>query len=384
MEEQLTPEQLARILQAEDIAGISFHELVELFRKEADITRFAPDGLCQIDPRNGERILFNRSRAKRPHDNARGKPSSESAGRGPCLVCAGRTTGVVDVAPLSDGFTFINKNLYPILYPAGMDGLPLQPEEDPTTALGIRSYGLHFLQWTSSLHSRDWHNLAQADRVKVVERQARLEGALLRGARGAMPCASAWGGPEDCFGFFSMIKNCGAQVGGSLDHGHQQMAFSNIMPRLYRDNLRFLRRHGEFFSAYLLRENPPELIIRDYGAAVLLVPYFMRRPCDMVLVMRNQSKRYLHELDEFELAAWADGWRDGILAMKGVLAQMGRPLAYNVVAHLGPGAGLYAEFLPYSQERGGFEQIGLYVCQSHPRMAADQIREALASGGQPG
>ena len=33
------------------------------------------------------------------------------------MVCQGETTGIIDVAELSEGVTFINKNLYPALYP---------------------------------------------------------------------------------------------------------------------------------------------------------------------------------------------------------------------------------------------------------------------------
>jgi hypothetical protein len=56
---------------------------------------------------------------------------------------------------------------------------------------------------------------------------------------------------------------------------------------------------------------------------------------------------------------------------------MGREIAYNVITHNGPGAGLYFEFLPYTQESGGFEQLGLFVCQAEPEAAAAQIRHAI-------
>ena len=42
-----------------------------------------------------------------------------------------------------------------------------------------------------------------------------------------------------------------------------------------------------------------------------------------------------------------------------------------------PGAGIYFEFLPLTQETGGFEQLGLSICQSEPAVAAAQLRETI-------
>jgi galactose-1-phosphate uridylyltransferase len=175
-----------------------------------------------------------------------------------------------------------------------------------------------------------------------------------------------------------IIKNYGRLVGGSLIHGHQQIAFSNVMPRHFRDNWRFARGHGETFSAYMLRETPSELLIKDYGPAVLVVPAFMRRPYDMMLLLRDVSRQHLHELDEYELEAVAESWQDGIRAIREIMPGMGRETAYNVIINNGPGAGLYVEFLPYTQETGGVEHLGLLVCQELPERAAARLREIVS------
>jgi galactose-1-phosphate uridylyltransferase len=179
-------------------------------------------------------------------------------------------------------------------------------------------------------------------------------------------------------GFVIIIKNYGRLVGGSLVHGHQQVAFSNVMPRHFSDNWRFAREHGETFSAYVLRETPAELLIKDYGPAVLVVPTFMRRPYDMMLLLKDVTRRYLHELAERELEAVAKSWQDGIRAMREILPAMGRETAYNMIINNGPGAGLYVEFLPYTQETGGVEHLGLLVCQELPERAAARLRESLS------
>jgi len=332
--------------------------------------------VCQTDPRNGDRILFSSSRARRPHDNVPAPSSTPQTGQA-CIICQGNTTGVIDVAGLSEGFTFINKNLYPVLYPFEAGRTGGDACDDDTSPQGCEVRGLHFLQWTSSLHDRDWHNMPLADCTVVMRRLAALEGKLLLDSEDLFPSAESWDDRPGHHGFVLIIKNYGRLVGGSLAHGHQQIMFSSILPRRIRDDWRFEQERGETFSTYMLRENPAEFLVRDYGAALLLVPYFMRRPYDMLLLVKDVRRKHLHELTGAEIAAVAQGWHDAILAIRTIMPEIGREIAYNVVTHNGPGAGLYFEFLPYVQEIGGAEHLGLFICQGNPKSAAAQIRECL-------
>jgi galactose-1-phosphate uridylyltransferase len=211
-----------------------------------------------------------------------------------------------------------------------------------------------------------------SDCVIAVKRLAVLEKKLITASEGFMPINE---GEEN--GFVLIIKNYGHLVGGSLAHGHQQIVFSNVMPRHIRDNWLFQQEKEEPFSAYLLRENGIELTVEDYGPAVLLVPYFMRRPFDMMLLLKDTSKQFLHELTETEFEAVAEGWHDAIRVIRLVMPEIGREIAYNVITNNGPGAGLYFEFLPYTQETGGAEHLGLIVCQQSPELSANRIRELL-------
>lgn len=357
----LSRDQLAPLVDAEDVSTLGYEELRRLFEREPGLTDHLPDGICQLDPRSDEPVLFNRSRARRPHDNRAGA-------RVPCIVCTGRLTRAVDVAALSQGFTFINKNLYPIL----------QPRPGQAASSGQPAHGLHFLQWTSSHHDLDWHNMPLEDRLVVLGRLAALERTLLLGARGVMPDNRSWGDEQETAGYVGVIKNHGHLVGGSVDHGHQQIGLSSVMPRRFLENLRFERARGEKLSRFILRENPARLTLVDYGAAVLLVPYFMRRPFDMQLVLRDPDRRYLFQLAGDELEALARGLHDAIGAVRRLMPALGKEVAYNVVTHSGPGAGLYLELLPYTQETGGFEQLGLVSCQASPDEAARRLREAIA------
>lgn len=366
---ELSRQQAEALLDARDVTELRYDELCELFEREPGMELYLPDGYHRVDPRSDDRVVFNQARARRPHDNQPRQEPTE------CLVCSGRITRIVDLADLTGGFTFINKNLFPILHPRTPPEVP-QPQ---------RCVGLHFLQWTSSLHERDWHDMPLADRCTVLGRLACLEQTLLHGARTdpRMSENRAWGDEHDTAGYVGIIKNYGHLVGGSIEHGHQQIGLSNVMPRRFLDNLRFEQRCGETYARHILRENPADLVVADYGPAVLLVPHFMRRPYDMQLVLRDPGRRYLFQLDDDELAAVARGWGDAIAAIREVMPAMGRQTAYNVVTHNGPGAGLYFELLPYTQETGGFEHLGLIMCQGSPALAARQLREIIACRGGP-
>ena len=212
------------------------------------------------------------------------------------------------------------------------------------------------------------------DRMIVLERLAELERKLLYNSEGYMPPSSQWRSQKETSGFVSIIKNFGAPVGGSLQHGHQQISWSNIMPRSFYNNWRFFTRHRQFFSSYLLQTNPRELQIRDYGEAVLLVPYFMKRPYNMMLIMKDVGKQYLAELGKGEIEAAAEGIRDAIALMMKIMPKIGKETAYNMLVHNGPGAGIYFEFLPYTQETGGFEHLGMWICQGTPESTAETLR----------
>ena len=210
-----------------------------------------------------------------------------------------------------------------------------------------------------------------------MKRLMTFEQKLLYESEGLMPPSETPPPRKPTHGFVSIIKNHGQLPGGSLAHGHQQIGYSNIMPRRFYNNWCFSERHQEYFSDYLLRENPAELTIRDYGEAVLIVPYFMRRPYDMILLVKDKNRQYLHELTSSELRAVTQGIQDAIRALLQIMPLLGREPAFNMTVNNGPGAGLYLEFLTHTQEIGGFEQLGLWVCQESAINAATYLREVM-------
>ncbi len=377
MRKHLSWEHLPQLLDWESLESLSFDQLVTLFERERGITNFIPDGTFQVDPRNNDRVVFNSSRVRRPHDNRPvEKILNQDDNERECVICTGNTTGIIDVTELSDGFTFINKNLFPVVYPSKYpDKYPSDDGAEDSIYGGRPAHGFHLLQWTSSYHDRDWHNIPVDDGVIIMRRLATLEEILLKSYLDFHSQDSSTS--VEHTGYVSIIKNYGHLVGGSLVHGHQQIVFSNVMPARFYDNWRFQQINGKPFSGYLLEENPTELQVKDYGVAKLVVPYFMRRPFDMFLLVNDIDKGYLHELDDDEIKAVTLGWQDAIRVILQVMPMIGKETAYNITTHNGPGAGLYFEFLPYTQEIGGLEHLGLVICQGNPYDSAQQIREIL-------
>jgi len=362
--QQLPQGRAEELIQAAHIEELSGAELLALFQAEDGLLEFSPQNYGQVDPRSNDKILFNPQRAKRPNADTVTKTIDS------CPICDGHTTRIIDYTALSEGFTFINKNLYPAMF----------PHEDirfrPPGTTRFPAWGMHFLQWTSSFHEQGWHNMAINDLVMVLARLGALEKYLLTTFAEHFT-SSKWDTPDGAKGHVSIIKNGGLGSGGSLSHDHQQIIFSNALPRRIIENMRFEEKHGKVFSKYILEKNPASLVIRDIGEAVLLVPYFMRRPYNMLLVLKDTSKQHVYQLTPGERASIARGWKAAIQAIHGLTAMQGSNLPFNVITHNGVGAGLYFEFLPRSQTEGGFELIGFSVCQSSPDLAAEQIRQVL-------
>ena len=388
--QQLKLEAIEALINARNVDALSIREIMKDILDDAQMAAFLPDSLYQIDPRTGDVIVYNSSRATRLHTTTALPPVDNRDDK--CPICAAKSTGVIDLQPLSEGFTFINKNLYPILHPVehpndDAKGAPLYP--DPYHH-GRSSYGMHLLQWTSSIHDRDWHNMPLDDCLICFDRLAALEYKLLTDSEDFMPAsdrvlqklphrtgeADMHCGPKT-FGYVSIIKNFGQAAGASLSHGHQQIGFSNIMPQRYFNNFSFMQRNGQTFSEYMLRENPHRLMVRDFGRAVLIVPYFMKRPYNMLVLNKDHHKQYIHQLSPDERRDMVKAMVAAIQAIIAIMPQMGKLPAYNINVNNGPGAGVYLELLASTQLTGGFEHIGLWVCQANPNEVAAQLRQVI-------
>lgn len=379
MMQELKLEDAEKLIVSADIKKLTFQDIVDNITNDKLLSKFSPDGICQVDPRNGVLVIYNSSRAKRVHttiDN--NTPINEPK---QCPICAGKSSDIFDLAEHSEGFSFINKNIYPIFHP--IDEVPNENADyflhQDNEHKGRASYGFHLLQWTSSIHHKDWHNMPFADLLISFKQLAKVEETLLYQPTNFMSRSFTRMQQRVVSGYVTIIKNHGAAAGASLTHGHQQIAYSNILPQRFFNNLRFRKRHNKSFSLFMLEENPQKLLVKDYGDVVLLVPYFMKRPLDMLLIVKDTSKRYLHQLSEQETVQVTKGIQEAVQSIKALMKKMDMPPAYNMIINNGPGCGLYIEFLSQTQKMGGYEQIGLYVCQASASNSAKQLRQQIAN-----
>jgi len=362
------PQSIKDIAESKSIDDLSTDQILQFFLNDTLLISSHQSNKFMVDPRNGECIIFNPARANRPHNY----PESDLVSKenvSVCPICQGTTTGILDWVDLSEGFGFINKNMYPVL--------TIPPADQLEDLSQNTIMGLHFVQWTSSIHAHDWHNMTLEDCVLVMKRLSVLEKVLGKTGRDISSKIEAQGKKYKNEWYISIIKNSGAPVGGSLEHGHQQIILGNIPPRRVKENLRFKEKKNQTYSEFILSKINNDLIIRDYGSAVLFVSMYMRRPFEMVLALKDTQKSYLHELDQNELLDVTRGWIDASRIFRQLLPDLQREIAFNFITHNGPGAGIYFDFLPYTQEQGGFEQLGLSVSQADPISAANQIRNYL-------
>jgi len=99
----------------------------------------------------------------------------------------------------------------------------------------------------------------------------------------------------------------------------------------------------------------------------------------LLTALKDVSRQFLFELNKEELLSICQAWSDVTNLFLDIMPEIGRQPAFNILVHNGPGAGLYIEFLPYTQEMGGYEQLGLWVCQADPAHIAEQMRQKLIS-----
>lgn len=342
-------------LDARDVSALSFRQIVSAFACDETVAPYLPYPDRTEDPRSGLPVFFSESRAKRPYTYG-SRPED-------CPICRGNITRILDMRPLPSGiegeYSFINKNLYPLAYPQAGSG-----------------WGLHFLFWPSNLHERNFRNMEPEAAAEALSRIAILERTLLAGGdSGGGPVPTGPERPNGTSGFACLIKNEGAQVGGSIAHDHFQLLYTGAEPIRFREDRLFLERQGEPFSRWLGREAGSGLTAGGSARWTAVVPPFMRRPYDLVLLHTDEDKRYLHQLDRIDLLELSALLAAMFRASDALFARLRRRPAFNLITHNSGSGGLYFEFLPYTQETGGFEQLGLFLSQARPEQAAAFYRQ---------
>lgn len=366
---QLDRARLAEIVRFEALEKASYRDLEEVV-ETSGAERYQPDPHAAHDPRSNLWISYSEARRTRPlsagaNPRPDGGPSTDETETGrditSCIVCECRLTPVVDMAPLcKDHRTFITPNLFPMVYPF-----------PPGQAEGNR--GVHLLQWCSTLHDADIHNMCSHDLDVVFARLAALEEFLLHGKAPGFPRDS-----EDHFGFAAIMKNRGFKVGGSVEHGHQQIAHLSVLPQRIAEDRDFMEAEGVAFADHLRTAARPDLVVAEFpGGVSALVSPFMRRPLEAVIVPPRDGGEYLHHLDEAVRNGLAAALREMTGALSLLMEQRNLSFDYNLAFHTGPVGLLYVEILPYTQPYGGFEHLGHFLCQDSPAATARVYRDVL-------
>ncbi len=367
--EQLDRARLAEIVRIEALETASYQDLENVVQNSG-AELYQPDPAASQDPRSDLWISYSEARRTRPLSaGVRAQPDESpstdetESGRDitSCIVCECRLTPVVDMAPLcKDHRTFITPNLFPMVYPF-----------PPGRAEGNR--GVHLLQWCSTLHDADLHNMCSHDLEVVFARLAALEKFLLHSEAAGFPRSAG-----DHSGYAAIMKNRGFKVGGSVEHGHQQIAHLSVLPRRIAEDRDFKAKEGAAFADHLRAAARPDLVVAEFpGGVSALISPFMRRPLEAVIVPPRGAGEYLHHLDHDVLKGLATAMREMTGALNLLMEQRNLSFDYNLAFHTGPVGLLYVEILPYTQPYGGFEHLGHYLCQDSPQATARVYRDVL-------
>ncbi|MHC4845420.1 MAG: hypothetical protein ACYTCU_04570 [Planctomycetota bacterium] len=317
-------------------SALGFDGLSALCREASGTYR--PDALLGNDPRGPLPIAYSESRALR-------------MGVTGCVVCDSQTCPAADIAELpGDDLAWFTPNLYPITYPFE-DGAPLR--------------GVHLVHWSSLRHEGGLIGADAATAAALLRHLAAAEEFLLHHADETYPDSG-----EGHRGHVGVIKNRGRGVGGSVEHDHQQILLSSApFPEPAQT-------HG--LPAALRADADEARTVDDIdGLATTLVPSFMRRPLGAFVVPAGEDAGWLHHMRPETLDACAFAIARLTLAVSVAMATTGGEPAWNLVCHTGPGCGPLFEMRAFTQPLGGYEHLGLYLCEERPETTAGRLREAL-------
>lgn len=337
----LSREELAGNTSSRSLKELGFDGLSELCRSAS--ATYRPDALLGSDPRGPLPVAYSENRALR-------------LGVDGCVVCEGQTCPAADQVELpGDDLAWFTPNLYPITYP--FQAGPFQA--------GAPLRGLHLVHWSSLRHDGGLIGAEAATAAALLHHLAAAEEFLLHHASEDYPETG-----EGHRGHVGVIKNRGRGVGGSVEHDHQQILLSSA-PFAEPERTRGLG------TALQADANELRGVDDIDGLATTLVPAFMRRPLDAFIVPVGEDAGWLHHMRPEVLDATAFAIARLTLAVSVCMAAAGQEPAWNLVCHTGPGCGPLFELRAFTQPLGGYEHLGLYLCEERPETTAARLREAI-------
>jgi len=352
------------------LEALGFDGLSALCRSSA--ARHIPDDRGALDPRWALPVAYSEARAHRLVEDY-----------GACAVCENRTCPAADIAPLpGDDLAWLTPNLYPMLLPPGEGDpratptIPGSPPVGSHAGSGFRAaedlplHGVHLVHWSSLRHEGGLIGADASTAAALLAQLAHAEAFLLHRSSAAYPHSGLGADGVPHRGYAGLIKNRGRRVGGSVEHDHQQLLLSN-QPFAEPPLSRGLR-------ARLLAGASAALAVDDIdGLARTLVPPFMRRPLHAFIVPVADDAGWLHHLDERVRDACALAIARLTHAVSAAMDSHGQEPAWNLTCLAGEGCGPVFELRAFTQPLGGYEHLGLYLCEERPATSAARLREAL-------
>ncbi|HOK39773.1 MAG TPA: hypothetical protein PLD27_01860 [bacterium] len=368
--EKISEAKLKNLMKYEDLRRIKYSEvrnfILDYFKEKKDNYHHI---YSAIDPRNEDKIIFCPERIKRYKST---KKIKKEEAKQQCEICEGKTTPIIWQEKLSENdVTFINENLYPAI-------ISLNNEENEEVVLRsiyeqkYKISGLHFINWLSSIHTKDFHNMSVDDANVILKMIAEFEMYLLHSEDSNLPISQSIKDNKH-YGYVSIIKNCGKYAGSTIEHPHIQIIHSNIIPRTIEQDTKFLILNKISFIEYIEKIKKDELKILEDEYIKAVIPYFMKRPYHIIIYPKDTVSANLHELTIEEIKSFATFLCKIIGGLKKIFENANIELSYNLLFHTGPVGTLYIELLPYLQTNGGYEQSGLYICDSTPEICKNQI-----------
>lgn len=338
---RLEPAALRRHTVAGSLRSLGFAGLEQACRDAT--AAHAPQPSVVFDPRSGLPVVYSPARAQRL-----GTPDHV------CVVCDERTCPAVDVIDLPRGDqAWLTPNLYPITYPFDAH---------------CDASGVHLVHWSSLHHDKGLPGADATTAAALLGQLAEAERFLLHEAPDSYPESG-----EGHRGHVGVIKNRGRRVGGSVEHDHQQIMLMAVPPSEPPLTVELAPR--------LLHDTPAALVVeRVHGLCTTLVPAFMARPLQAFIVPHGPPVGWLHHLSPDVLAAVALAAARLCSALDVLMVRAFGEPAWNLIAHTGAGCGPLLEMRPFTQPLGGYEHLGLFLCEESPAASAERLRTALGAG----
>lgn len=371
MKNEINVDKFNSLIRYNNILGKNYSDIISLIGNVFENTSYSSyETNVQIDPRNNKRIIYCPERKQRYSV----VPPSITRNNKKCAICSGDTTPIIMKEELSNNsYTFINENLYPAVVPfQSADAEIEQVILNDYSGKYQTGFGTHFVQWISTKHNDDFDTLNISDIIVVFKMLGEFEMYLLHSPNSKLPLTHSVG-TDKHYGQVSIIKNCGFLAGSSMEHPHIQIIHSNIIPASIEADTDFLLKNKCTFIEYLDSVNRDELLIYEDDYIKAIIPYFMWRPYHTIVYPINNKLTHLHELNYNELFSLSKVINQLLLKLKDIAAKRNIEFAYNILFHTGPVGTFYIEIIPVFQTYGGYEHLGLFICEENPEICQNNL-----------